>query len=254
MPRLKGQSVLMTGASGGIGQLVAKGLLKAGAKLSVLDRGDGVAFDAKPLKGDLSTIGGIAAAAAAAAAEEPDILINLAGIQYFGLFEEQADKNVEVNYLINLVAPVMLTKAVLPGMKRRSGGHIVNIGSVFGSISFAHFVTYSSAKAGLRAFSEGLRRELEDTPIGVTYIAPRAVKTGLSQQGAVADYAKLTSMPMDNPDYVARQIVKAIRWGKKDVYIGFPESLFVRLNAVMPRMVDAALVKNDRKAKTLFTS
>jgi short-subunit dehydrogenase len=145
----------------------------------------------------------------------------------------------------------MLTKAVLPAMRKRGSGHIVNIGSVFGSISFAHFVTYSSAKAGLRAFSEALRREVEGSHIAVTYIAPRAVKTGLSS-GTVMEYAKLTSMNMDKPEYTARQIVKAIRARKKDVYIGFPESFFVRVNALMPRMVDAALAKNDRKAKTLF--
>ena len=59
-------------------------------------------------------------------------------------------------------------------------------------------------------------------------------------------------MNMDNPDYTARKIVSAIRGSRKDVYIGFPESLFVRVNSLMPRMVDAALAKNDRKAKILF--
>ena len=95
------------------------------------------------------------------------------------------------------------------------------------------------------------RREVEGSHIAVTYIAPRAVKTGLSS-ATVMEYAKLTSMNMDKPEYTARQIVKAIRARKKDVYIGFPESLFVRVNALMPRIVDAALAKNDRKAKTLF--
>jgi short-subunit dehydrogenase len=251
--RLKGRNVVLTGGAGGIGQLVAKGLLKAGAKLSVVDRADRLPFEAQYLKGDLSTIDGISAASATIAAQDPEILINLAGVQYFGLFEEQTDEHLELNYMVNLIAPVMLTKAVLPGMKKRGTGHIVNIGSVFGSISYAHFVTYSSAKAGLRAFSEALRRELEGSPIDVTYIAPRAVKTGLST-GAVMEYAKLTSMNMDKPEYTARQIVKAIRGRKKDVYIGFPESLFVRVNALMPRIVDAAVAKNDRKAKSLFTS
>jgi short-subunit dehydrogenase len=249
--RLKGKKVVMTGGAGGIGSLVSKGLIAAGVDLHVVDRAERVPFDAGYLKGELSTAEGIADVAASIAAVEPDVLINLAGIQYFGPFDSQTDDHVLLNYMVNLVAPVMLTKAVLPAMRKRGSGHIVNIGSVFGSISFAHFVTYSSAKAGLRAFSEALRREVEGSHIAVTYIAPRAVKTGLSS-GTVMEYAKLTSMNMDKPEYTARQIVKAIRARKKDVYIGFPESFFVRVNALMPRIVDAALAKNDRKAKTLF--
>lgn len=251
--RLKGQRVFLTGGAGGIGQIVARNLLKAGVNLSVLDRSDGLPYDAAFIKGDLSTVQGISAAGAAIAKCEPDILINLAGVQYFGPLESQSDESLELNYLVNLVAPALLTKAVLPGMKARGKGQIVNIGSVFGSIGFAHFVTYSSAKAGLRAFSEALRRELEGSPIAVTYIAPRAVKTGLSN-GAVMDYAKITSMTMDKPEYTARKIVAAIRGRRKDVYIGFPESFFVRVNSLMPRIVDAAVAKNDRKAKALFNS
>ena len=81
--------------------------------------------------------------------------------------------------MVNLVAPAALCCACLPFMKRRNSGQIVNIGSIFGSIPLAHFAAYSSAKSGLRAFSEALRRELADTKIAVTYIAPRAVRTGM---------------------------------------------------------------------------
>jgi len=57
---------------------------------------------------------------------------------------------------------------------------------------------------------------------------------------------------MDEPEYVARRIVKAIRNRSPEVYIGFPESLFVRINAVAPSLVDFALAKNDRRASELF--
>ena len=76
--------------------------------------------------------------------------------------------------MVNLVAPARLTQAVLPGMKSRGRGQIANVGSIFGSINFAHFATYSSAKAGMRALSQSLRRELAGTGIDVTYVAPRA--------------------------------------------------------------------------------
>ena len=77
------------------------------------------------------------------------------------------------------------------------------------------------------------------------------MKTPLNTQ-KVLDYAELTGMKMDEPESVARRIVTSIIKGRKDVYLGFPESFFVRLNSLLPRMVDGALRKNDGLARTLF--
>jgi len=136
-------------------------------------------------------------------------------------------------------------------MKARGAGQIVNVGSIFGSINFAHFATYSSAKAGLRGFSQALRRELSGTGIDVTYVAPRAVRTALNSP-AVMEFARLTHMNMDAPEAIAARIVAAARARKRDVYFGFPEALFVRVNALFPGLVDGALAANDRKAARLF--
>ena len=180
-----------------------------------------------------------------------DMLVNLAGIQYFGPFHEQSPENLWAGYVINLIAPVMLSRAVLPSMRERGNGRIVNIGSVFGAIPFAHFVSYSSAKAGLKGFSQALRRELVGTDVGVTYIAPRAVRTALNSE-RVMTLAELTRMNMDPPELVAGRIATAMIRGERDVVIGFPESLFVRINALAPSVVDRALAANDRKAAALF--
>jgi short-subunit dehydrogenase len=67
-------------------------------------------------------------------------------------------------------------------------------------------------------------------------------------------YAELAGMSIDRPDRVATRIVGAIRRREKDVYIGFPERVFVRLNAMFPRRVDGALARRDRLARSLFTS
>jgi hypothetical protein len=90
-------------------------------------------------------------------------------------------------------------------MKKRGSGQIVNIGSIFGSIPFAYFVSYSSAKAGLKALSEALRRELDGTGVTVTYVAPRAVKTPMNH-GKVVELSKATRMAMDAPEAVAARI------------------------------------------------
>lgn len=251
---LEGKRVVLTGGAGGLGELVAGELLSAGADLTVIERVDELPYDATTyFKGDLSTPDGLAEIRSILRASDWDILINMAGMLYFGPFEDQTPSHIQTSYMVNLVAPVLLAQSVVPAMRRRGSGQIVNIGSVFGSINFAHFVTYSSTKAGLKGFSEALRRELHGTGIDVTYIAPRAVKTPLNTRH-VMQFAEATGMKLDEPDIVAHRIVRAIAGRKKDVYIGFPESLFVRMNALLPRLVDAALVKNDRQASAIFAA
>ena len=82
-------------------------------------------------------------------------------------------------------------------------------------------------------------------------MAPRAVRTALNTT-QVLEFAALTNMNMDEPALIAARIVDAIRGRRRDVYMGFPESLFVRLNAIFPGLVDRALSANDRKAAQLF--
>jgi short-subunit dehydrogenase len=249
------QRVLLTGGSGGLGQLVAADFLSEGADVVVLSRTWTASgrIAARHVVVDLSTPAGIAEASAVVTREQPDILINMAGVQFFGPAECQSFDEMYAGYMVNLVAPVSLCRACLLFMKRRNSGQIVNIGSIFGSIPLAHFATYSSAKAGLRAFSEALRRELAGSEIAITHIAPRAVRTSMFT-AQIQKYAEVTGMKVDDPAGVSKRIVSAIKQRKKEVYVGFPEQFFVRLNAVLPRLVDVAVRKGDRKAKGLFAS
>lgn len=249
--RLKGERVLLTGGAGGLGVLVAERIIKAGGDLTILDRAAQSNAKARHIQGDLSTLAGIRAVVDVMAREPWDVLINLAGVQYFGPFDRQTPESALLTYMVNLVAPLLLAQAVIPGMKERRHGRLVNIGSIFGSINFAHFVSYSSSKAGLRAMSQALRRELAGSGVFVTYVAPRAVKTPLNTP-QVMEFAKRTSMNMDEPAQVARRIVRAIVNCERDVYLGFPESLFVRVNALAPSVVDGALAANDKRAAELF--
>lgn len=250
--QLSGKHVVITGGAGGIGSQLCAALAQHGALITVIDRVDSLAFDADYIRGDLSTAEGIQAVATQLAARQVDVLINLAGIQYFGVADHQTPAQTLLTYMVNLLAPVMLSQAVLPTMKARNAGHIVNIGSIFGSINFAYFATYSSSKAGLKGFSEALRREVAADGIAVTYIAPRAVRTPLNS-GKVMEFAARTNMPMDPPELVVARIAQAVLAQQKDVYIGFPESLFVRINALFPRLVDKALAKNDAIARKLHS-
>jgi len=250
--QLNGKNVFVTGGAGGIGSQLCAALAAKGATITVIDRVETLPFTAGYLRGDLGSLEGIQAVAEQLKTQPVDVLVNLAGIQYFGEVEQQQANNTALTYMVNLLAPVLLTQAVLPRMKQRHEGHIVNIGSIFGSINFAYFGTYSSSKAGLKGFSEALRREVAADGVKVTYIAPRAVKTPLNT-GKVMELAQRTKMHMDAPELVVAQITQAVLAQSKDVYLGFPESLFVRINALFPRLVDKALAKNDAIARHILT-
>lgn len=251
--RLKNERILLTGGSGGLGRCIAERLMKAGAEVTVLGRETALAYQARVIACDLSSADGIESAAEKVAAEPWDGLINLAGVQHFGPFEQQSAAHLLSTYMVNLVAPARLAQAVIPGMKARGRGRIVNVGSIFGSINFPHFITYSSSKAGLHGLSQGLRRELAGSGVRVTYVAPRAVNTPFNSD-LVLRFAKATKMHMDDPKRVARRIVRAMERCEGEVFLGFPESFFVRVNALAPLIVDGALAAKNRRAAELFSA
>jgi short-subunit dehydrogenase len=257
-----GQRILITGAAGGIGSELTLALAGKGAELLLADR------DAQKLeqqKLEVQARGGKAhvltcdlaapgmpqtlAEQALAVMGGVDVLVNCAGIGSFGLFSDETDGAIEKLWRINVLVPMQLTRALLPQMTARGSGRIVNLGSIFGSIGFACFTTYSASKFAMRGFSEALRRELEGSGVGVTYIAPRYTKTPLND-GVVSRMAQVVGMNSDEPSIVAQHVVRAIEQDSKDYYIGWPECLFVRINAILPRLVDGALRKQNRQMRT----
>jgi short-subunit dehydrogenase len=253
--KLESKRILVTGAGGGIGKRLCALLAGRSARLGLLDRGptaiaslmqdtrdlptDSVVIEADITNTDdrrravqqmNKAFGGI------------DVLINLAGILDFRPFEE-ADPGMIAKVLqVNVEAPMLLTREVLPQMTAQGGGRIVNIGSMFGSIAFPCFAAYSASKFAMRGFSQALRRELSGTGIGVTYVSPRAVKTAFNP-AVIHHMAERGLMRMDDAHWVAARIVKAIEKERDEAYLGFPESLFARINAVLPRLVDKSLNK-----------
>jgi len=143
---------------------------------------------------------------------------------------------------INTLAPMALTHAVLPHMLDKRFGRIVNVGSIFGSIGFPCFASYSASKYALRGFSEALRRELAGTGVGVTYVAPRFTRTPFNN-AVVSRMADALKMNQDDPESVAADVIATIEANGTDRYLGWPEKLFVRINAIFPRLVDGSLMK-----------
>jgi len=258
---LSGSRILITGASGGIGRALCLLLAQKGARLLLADR---ACEAADQLLADVRAQGCQAdlfhadllqpdtpeqlAGQALQAAGGVDVLINLAGIMSFTLFQNETTDSIERLWRVNVIAPMRLTRALLPQMLARNSGRIVNVGSVFGSIGFACFANYSANKFGIRGFSQALRRELDGSGVGVTYVAPRYTKTPINA-GAVSQMATELKMNMDEPELVAANIVRAIEQDKKEHYIGFPECLFVRINAVLPGLVDGATKQQNEQMK-----
>lgn len=240
--------ILLTGASGGLGQALARQLAAAGAVLLLAGRDDGrlrplsasLGNGSASVCGDLGRPAGVAALAAAARDFEVNVLINNAGVGAFGLLETQAWSTVEEVLATNLEGPIHLTHALLPWLKAQPQAAIVNIGSTFGSLPFPGFAAYSAAKAGLRGFSQALRRELADSLVAVIHVAPRAIDTPLNS-AAVNALNRALKNHSDSAADVARQIVAALRRGDGEHHFGFPERLFAWLNGVAPSLIDRGL-------------
>ncbi|RYY75471.1 MAG: SDR family oxidoreductase [Gammaproteobacteria bacterium] len=253
--KLKGKSILLTGASGGIGRAIAKRLAAQGAQLILVGRSAQFLHSVSRelhtknsngfvVEADITTDQGRdAIRTALVAMQRPlDCLINCAGINIFSLLDDIETERIEQLIATNVVAPILLTQITLPFLNK-DDGRILNIGSSFGNLGYPGFSVYCASKFAQRGFSESLRRELSDTQIQVAYLAPRATNTSLNSK-AVCDMNRELGNVMDEPDVVA-QVVEKMLLSKKmsDRDIGWPERFFLKINSIFPRLVDGALRK-----------
>jgi short-subunit dehydrogenase len=252
---LKDKTIVLTGATGGIGRPIAVRLSEAGARLLLVARNpERLAALAESLgsREHVTVAADLASAASrqrireaceAAGGNGVNLLINCAGINNFGLFENQTADSITNVLDVNLAGPIQLCLELLPLLQRQDEAQIINIGSTFGSIGYPGFSAYCASKFGLRGFTEALRRELGDSGIRVSYVAPRATRTDLNSDDIVAMNDALGTA-MDDPDLVAAAVLQVIAGTSASTrYIGWPEKLFVRVNALFPALVDNNLRK-----------
>jgi short-subunit dehydrogenase len=248
---LKDCRALITGASGGIGQALVTELLAGGAHLILVGRNvDPMQSLAQRypsqvvvVKADISEREGRETALAAAQRFGGiNTLINAAGINCFSLLEQHDEQAIAELIGLNVTATLQLTHRLLPLLRQQGRALVINLGSTFGSIGYPGFTAYCASKFALRGFSEALRRELADTRIKVLYFAPRATRTTMNAANVVAMNDEL-NVAMDDPQRVAAQLIEAIRREHEESYLGWPEKLLVRLNSLLPRLVDQALRK-----------
>jgi len=257
--KLDGACVVLTGAAGGIGTPTAHALARAGARLLLVGRraapldslaqalgtGAGAGRRSTTVVADVTTATGVDAVRRAAEAAGADVLINNAGLPGFGSLLEQEPEDIERVIAANLLAPMLLTRALLPTLRTRAAASVLNLGSVLGRLGLPGYSVYSASKFGLRGFSEALRRELAGGPVRVQYLGPRTVATRFNGAAAQA-YNRATATGSDAPEMVAQAVVQMLESGRAERFLGFPEKLAVRINGALPGALDGAFAKHRR--------
>jgi len=253
---LKTARVLLTGGAGGIGGAIAEALLAKGAAVLLVDMNE-VSLQGFA-DGRLSQYGDRVATLAANLTQAEDrnrvceqaqnfrgginVLINNAGVSHFRLLDEQSPEAIDLALAVNLQAPIHLCRLLLPHLRQQSSAHILNTGSVFGSIGYPGYAVYSATKFGMRGFSEALRRELGDSTVRVHYLAPRATRTGINSAEVEQMNAEL-GVAMDAVSTVAAAACRMLENEATETVVGWPEKLFTRINGVLPGLVDKAIAK-----------
>lgn len=240
--------VLLTGARGGIGQAMARTLTGAGA--AVMGVGRAAAPPAgtagiRWLQADLSTAQGVADTVAAAEEWSANVVVHAAGVPAFGPLTSMPPSRLDEVLRVNLLAPMLLTRQLLPSLLRQPRAQVVFVGSAVGRIGLPGFSVYGASKAGLHGFAEALRRELGDSSVKIQLLAPRSTRTAFNDAAVVA-YNKATNTAMDSPEVVAEALLRLIEGEAPDRFIGFPERLAVRLNGLLGALLDAGFVKHRR--------
>ena len=184
---LDGRVAVVTGASRGIGLATARALAGAGARVAMLAR------SAAPLDAAAREIGALAVPCDIAderavhealrrvtsEAGDPEILVNNAGVFHLAPFERTTGADLRRTLDVNLVAPFLLTRAVLAGMRDARRGHIVTIGSIADRATFPENAAYAASKFGARAVHQVLREELRGTGVRATLVSPGPTDTPL---------------------------------------------------------------------------
>jgi short-subunit dehydrogenase len=252
LKEIANKTILLTGASGGIGCAIATALSECGARLILVGRDNKTLSQLNQSLGgqhldcvaDISTQTGRNAIMTFCENEvsQIDVVINNAGVSHFGSFEHMDSSLLEKIIHTNLISQMLLCQAFLALLKTFPKSEIINIGSTFGSIGYPGFTVYCASKFGLRGFSEALNRELSDTPISIRYFAPRTTQTAFNTE-QVIDMNKALGNGMDSPEQVAEAFIAFLGHSRHRAFLGWPEKLFVRLNGLLPTLIDQAIAK-----------
>lgn len=217
---LEDASIIVVGASGGLGRQIAQQLADCGARLTLVARDrkvlDELGFDAPLVAADIrdADAGRAIVDAAVAARGRIDGLVNAAGVVAFGSLVDTGDDVIEDLFLTNVLGPLWLMRAAIPALTE-SRGFIANISAVVAEQPLAGMAAYAASKAALTAADRALTRELRSAGITVTDARPPHTETGLAERPIAGTAPRLREGLQ--PAVVAARIIAGIRAGEREI-------------------------------------
>lgn len=255
----RGKHVMITGGSRGLGLVLAREFAARGARLSICSRTPEELHTAFGELGKTTRVVAVGCDVTDPArvkgfvnvAQERlgpvDVLVNNAGMIGVGPLEEQRAEDFELSLKTHFWAAYYVTNEVVPGMKARRAGRIVNISSFGGKVAVPHLLSYSVGKFALTGFSNGLRAELAGDGITVTTVCPGLMRTGShvnaefkgQNDREYAWFALGNAIPgmSISAENAARQIIDACATGEAEVVLTLPAKLAVAAQALFPGLV-----------------
>lgn len=256
---MAGRVVIVTGASSGIGEATAKAFGRAGDRVVLVarrvERLEALARelpDALVAPADLTQSEEIARVIDRTLGRygQIDVLVNNAGVSRYDWVERIAEDHIRAEIAINLIAPVLMTKAVVPVMQSRRQGVIINVGSVAGRIGTATTSIYNTTKFGLDGFSEALRRELGPQGIRVCVIYPGGVAgTEFGRDRPVQLSVTTPAWLRLSTEQVAGAIVGLADRPRPRLVIPWMFRVAIAINAFLPSLVDAVVMQRVRRVR-----
>ena len=254
---LRDKTVLITGGSRGLGLVMAREFARHGARLALCARDE---EELERARLDLERFGvevmvvrcdvrnrqevNDMVAAVNARFGNVDVLVNNAGVIQVGPLEVMTEEDFEQAMQAHFWAPLNTIMAVLPSMRQRKSGRIVNITSIGGKVAVPHLVPYSASKFALVGLSKGLRAELMKDGISVTTVCPGLMRTGSPRNAefkgqhrfeyawfSISDALPLLTVSAEN---AARQVVRACKRGQAELVISVPAKIAVLFESLFP--------------------
>lgn len=265
MKIIRGRKALVTGAAGGIGRALALALAREGADLFLVDIDaanlERAAAEARALgvevvtrTCDLAEPAEISAMGQALTAEwgALNILINNAGVTWYGPTDTMSAEQWRRIMAVNLLAPIQLFRELLPLLAAADEAHVVNVCSMFGLTPWRKAAAYQTSKYGLVGFTAALRAEFQRAHFGITALCPGFVRTALLD-GQADERAGLAWIST-TPETVAAKTIRAIRRNRGLVLVTFTTHVYWRLYRVAPGLVDWLLREGWRRRGRISVS
>lgn len=255
---IEGRVVIVTGASAGIGRATAVALAQSGAHVVISARRESRLHE---LASELADFPGSCLVAAGDIQDETfaqqlisqavekfgriDVVVNNAGLGHRSLLIEMPLADMQTVWNTNVIGLMAVTQAAVAQMRNQGSGQIINVSSIVSQRPFPSSGVYCASKTAVNFLSRSLRMELKADNIIVSLVYPGLTATEFSQARLGETGNNRFGLKGVAPDRVAQAIVKAIRYGRTEVYVTWTDWLFTHINRLFPRLIDWGIIRNQ---------